>query len=437
MPETNIFAVAGNPVLHSKSPLMFHAAFRDLSVDGVYIRLALSSAREIIDSMEEIGIRGLNVTAPFKEAVIPFLDRLDDAAGKIGAVNTVVKRDGRLTGFNTDYLGVTEAFRHSRVPLAGSRVTVLGAGGAARAAVYGTLSQGAEVTVTNRTLRKAVDMAERFGCKAVSIEKAGRAIAESDVLVSTLPAGTDMPESFPLRKGLVLLEANYAPGMLLGIRARKMGCTVIDGREWLLFQGAEAFRCFTGLDAPLAVMRKALYKAATGKKKNLALVGFMGSGKTTVGKELAKSTGMGFVDMDRNIEEKQSSTVSEIFHAKGEEAFRRMETKEILRSSCLSGRVLSCGGGAVLRQRNVEELRANSLVLWLFANAETTLGRVGGGRERPLLKELTNPAGLKLLLEGRIPLYARASDLVVRTDGKRPEEIAERILDETNNAIGD
>ncbi len=205
-----LFAVAGNPILHSRSPEIFQAAFKALGLDNYYyLRFGSSRAEEIVQAMREITISGFNVTSPFKEKVIPLLDDLDDGVRKIGAVNLIVNESGRLKGFNTDVMGVEQAFLENNVTLAGKKAVVLGAGGAAKAAVAALTAAGTDVMVMNRTFKKAEFLAERFTCRASLMEDLGKETAKADILVSCLSAGIQIVPVHALRQGLIILDANY------------------------------------------------------------------------------------------------------------------------------------------------------------------------------------------------------------------------------------
>lgn len=426
--KTAIFAVTGNPVLHSKSPAFFNAAFQELSIDAVYTRLAAWSARDIVEGIRAIGLAGVNITSPFKEEIIPFLDETDGDAQHIGAVNTVVAKDGKLTGCNTDHLGVCHAFLRNGISLFGKKAVVLGAGGAAKAAVFGLTQEGARVVICNRTLNKALQMALDFGCRAVPLGSLEDELRDADILVACLPylEGRIVNPS-ALTQRLTVLDANYGTESHLSQDARLRGCNVIDGREWLLFQGVESFIRLTGLGAPLGTMRKALYDQPIGKKNSVALIGFMGTGKTSVAGHLGRLMGRTVLDMDRTIEEKTGRSIQDIFALSGEPGFRAVEKDVVRQIARVSGGVIACGGGVVVDAENVVTLKENGVVVWLWADEGTILKRVGDGKGRPLLAGEGRDFTVGRLLEGRRHRYAQASDLIVRTDGKEVQEIAERI----------
>ena len=437
MSEMKLFAVSGNPILHSKSPEMFQAAFKALDLENYYyLRFASSRAQEITQAMREIPISGFNVTSPYKEEIVPLLDDMDDGARKIGAVNLIVNKNGKLKGFNTDIMGVENAFLENGVTLTGKNVIVLGAGGAAKAALFALAAAGANVMVINRTFKKAESLAETFTCRAAPIENLGKEIAEADILVSCLPVGTRIVPVHALRQGLVILDANYGETTTLVSEGSRNGCTIIDGREWLLYQGVKAFTYFTGIqEAPIEAMRKTLYEKRDFKKRNIALIGFMGAGKSTVGRHVAEKLKMSLIDIDSEIEKMNKSSIDKIFERNGEEAFRKMEASEIERAAGLPGRVISCGGGAVLNKDSMHYLREYCIVIWLWAGIETILKRTGENKTRPLLNVEDRRLEIETLLTFRKPYYANASDLFIRTDHKKPGEIAERICNESTKFL--
>jgi shikimate dehydrogenase len=257
---SDIYAVAGNPVFHSRSPGMFNAAFKELSLDAVYIRLAASTAEEVLSTAREVGIKGLNITSPFKTDVIPFLDEVEADAQRVGSVNTVVERDGRLIGYNTDVAGVVGALQESDFEPKGKKAVVVGAGGAGRAAALALLSSGADVVLVNRTAAKADEAAQILGCDALPLEHIGDALKGAHLLISSISSNERVIEPSLLSKELTLLEANYGRPTALLRDATDAGCRVIDGRLWLLHQALPAFTLFTGKGAPAKHMRKALWK---------------------------------------------------------------------------------------------------------------------------------------------------------------------------------
>ncbi|MCX5815720.1 MAG: shikimate dehydrogenase [Proteobacteria bacterium] len=435
MSKTKIFAVTGNPVLQSRSPDIFNAAFELLSMDAVYTRFAASRPEEIIEGALDIGISGFNVTSPFKEEIVPFLDDMEEAAQRIGAVNTIIVKEGRLKGFNTDIKGVKDALHFNGVKAEGKRAFVLGAGGAAKAAVCALISEGADVVIANRTFEKARAISEELGCKVARMEHIDETLKHTDILVSCLSSKERVVKPDALKKGIVILDANYGVPTALVKDGKQRGCTIVDGREWLLFQGISAFRHFTGIEPPMEVMRKAVYRESMSCKKNIAFIGFMGAGKSTVGHGVSKQSAMSYIDIDEEIKQKTGLSIREIFEVKREGAFRQIEKKEIACIPDLSNTVISCGGGAILNRANRDILRKSCIVVWLWANIDTVLKKVGNDNGRPLLPEAHTESGIRRMLNERLPLYASTSDMIVKTDGVEPNEIIRKIYDETGKVL--
>ncbi len=295
--EKRIFAVTGKPVLHSRSPAVFNAAFVDQAVDARYTRLAAVSAREAVSLFQQLGLCGLNVTAPFKKDMIDFLDSIEPAAAGIGGVNTVVKEGDLLKGYNTDYLGVVDSLRKRKIELQKSRCVVLGAGGAGRAAAYGLVKAGAQVTIVNRTYEKAVSAADTFGCRAERIGNLESLLLQADILVSTLSPLVNVVKEDFLRGDLVVFDANYITSPISGMAAGK-GCLVIKGEEWLLNQAIPAYKLFIGREAPAEVMEQALHSSRPGAamKDSVVLLQWLDDDRENrgIGREAAKRLGRRF-----------------------------------------------------------------------------------------------------------------------------------------------
>lgn len=232
------YAVFGNPILHSKSPQLFSPLLND---QDTYTRIRPQSPEDLIRVVKFLNIIGSSITAPYKESILPFLDHLTDAAAEVGAVNCIRNDDGRLTGHNTDAFGVTDALKEAGINPADSKILVLGAGGAARAAVYGLCKEGAEVFVSNRTSSKAEALAKRFGAKAVDWEQPGT-LPYFDAIVSAL-----LPEAIPPFIGYIcygwMLDAVYKRSEMQRHSLRR-GAKIIEGTRWLIYQGIAAAKFY-------------------------------------------------------------------------------------------------------------------------------------------------------------------------------------------------
>ena len=251
---TKVYGVAGNPIRSSLSPLMMNTAFRRETVNAVYLALQTSKADDLFKLAKEIPIQGFSVTMPLKEDIIPLLERTDPLSTKIGAVNTVLRaQDGKFYGFNTDVAGIVGPLER-RLSLKGAKVLVLGAGGAARAAVFGCRDKGAEVWILNRTPETAQKLARQAGAKTIKRD----AVAKTgfDVIINATPIGMTGqkaaqllgPEDLTAR---IVFDLVYNPieTPLLKM-ARQKGLTAISGVEMFVQQGARQFEIWTGKPAP-------------------------------------------------------------------------------------------------------------------------------------------------------------------------------------------
>ena len=281
---TRLVGIIGWPVAHSLSPAMHNAAFAALGLNWAYVPLPVppGAVEDALRGLKALGFAGANVTIPHKEAVIPYLDEVTPAARAMGAVNTLLVRreDGtaRLVGDNTDAIGFLEDLRAAGFDPAGRRCLVLGAGGGARAVVYALAQAGAQVTLHNRTPRRAQALVQALtphlpGVSLTALPAGTRLtdldLAAFDLLVNTTPVGmwphpeaSPWPEEAPLPPPLPVYDLVYRPAETRLLRqARRAGARAIGGLGMLLRQGAAAFILWTGEPAPLDVMRTALEAA--------------------------------------------------------------------------------------------------------------------------------------------------------------------------------
>ncbi len=251
------YAVFGNPVLHSRSPQLYNILFESDGINAYYTRIHAPTGQAVCEIIRMLGLSGANITTPFKEALIPYLDRLSPEAEKISAVNTITSRNGQLTGHNTDSHGITGSLREARINPSGMKCMVMGAGGAGKAAATGLMNAGADVLITNRTPGKAREFAGKAGCRFAMMGEAVKTLKSYDLLVIALPPGIFPFAPENIRAGLIMADANYrSPSENAGID--KFGCRVIKGDRWLLHQAVEAYRIFTGKKADTSLMENGL-----------------------------------------------------------------------------------------------------------------------------------------------------------------------------------
>ena len=267
--STKVYGIIGNPVSHSKSPVMHNSGFVALGENRVYIPLPVSDVEAGLTGMRGLGLWGASVTIPHKETVISLLDQVDPVALRIGAVNTInvieTSEGRKLHGSNTDWLGSNRALAE-KTDLAGKKVVVLGAGGSARAIGFGLLEAGAEVVLCSRTEQRGRALAADLGCIWYSLDHVDS--LSGDILVNATSVGMQphVDKALITKNSLacytVVMDIVYAPlATRLLQEAAAMGCITVNGLEMLLYQGVAQFELWTGKEAPVDVMRRALLEA--------------------------------------------------------------------------------------------------------------------------------------------------------------------------------
>jgi len=251
---TRVYGVAGDPVVHSLSPAIMNAAFRRENVNAVYLTLHAKTLKDLLTCVREIPLHGISVTMPYKEAILKHLDNTDSHTTKIGACNTVVRaQDGKLYGFNTDAAGVVRPLERRLPTLEGAKILVLGAGGAARAAVFGLKERGCEVYILNRTAGPAKKLARQ--ARARTVKRADLKKLSFDVIVNATPVGMGNTRETPLQEHEInaryVFDMIYDPGETRLLKlARERGAQVIPGIEMFVQQAARQFEIWTGKPAP-------------------------------------------------------------------------------------------------------------------------------------------------------------------------------------------
>jgi shikimate dehydrogenase len=440
MPE-KFFAVAGDPILHSRSPDLFRVLFQALKIRAFYTRISAASAEEAIQTAKAIKLCGINVTSPLKISAVNQLDWIDDHAEKIGAINTIVFKNDKQFGYNTDYEGVIRALKYNDRGPRGRNVIVLGAGGAARAAAYGMkISHAKKITIVNRTMEKARSLAEMLGCDYSSIQRLHELIGERDVLISCIPESWPGLNESVIPKKVILLEAYYKPSHSLSEFALdQKKSNRIGGLDWLFFQAIPAFQIFTGIRIPKDILkdvRRNFQDMTIARKPHVALTGFMGVGKTTIGRKLAEEMGYEFVDTDLLIEGLSGRTIPEIFELYGEKTFRELETSVIQKIfQDAHPKVIALGGGAIMDEKNRAVICENCLNIWLWTSISEAVKRLDP-LTRPLLSTGDPVQKAEVLLAERNPFYARSADLVINSKRGAIQDIVRRIKDEMDQAFG-
>jgi shikimate dehydrogenase len=434
-----LFGVTGHPVLHSRSPGIFGRLFASAGVDAAYTRVAAPTAAGALSLARRVGMRGLNVTAPFKEAMFRLATTRDESAGRLGAANTLLLEADAVRAFNTDPDGVRHALTAGSLDVRGSRVVVLGAGGAALAAGAALVGDGADVVFASRTAQRAAEAAARLGCASAELSGLPGLLAGATGLVSCLPQGVDPVDEPWLHAGLWVLDANYRRSSLAA-KARRRGCAVLDGADWLIGQAMAARRVFAGLpreeqasaadadrDAAAEIGRRLAAGEDEPARHCVALAGMMGAGKSVAGREIARRLGLEFADTDELIVARTGHDIRWLFDHRSEEEFRRIEADTIARAVDGRALVVALGGGSLEHEATVEHLRRLCHVVWLWASPACLAERTAAdASSRPLLGDADPEPRLASLLAARTRSYASASDIVV--DAERPvADIAELV----------
>ena len=385
-------------------------------IGGYAYELKELTPEELPAFMEARRFRGVNVTIPYKQAVIPFLDEIDGTAKAIGAVNTVVNRNGKLYGFNTDLDGLTCLIRRAGLDLSGRKVLIPGTGGTSRTAAFAAEQLGArEVYRISRTGKEG----------SLTYEQALRNHADAEIILNTTPCGMyPEPDAQPLpldpfRRLEGVVDVIYNPlRSRLVLDARRRGVPAEGGLYMLVAQAVRASEHFLDTVYPDDLADR-IYHRILRRKENIVLIGMPGSGKSAVGKILAERTGLPFADTDRLITEKAGKTIPDIFREDGEPAFRDLESAVIRNLSRQGGQIISTGGGAVLRPENVAALRQNGRLFWLNRDPDALVPT----DDRPLAD---TAAKMKRLWLEREPVYRAAADEIIPVTGT-PESAADDI----------
>ena len=411
------YGCIGKKLTHSFSREI-HARLADYEYELIEL-----TEEEIAPFFERKAFAAINVTIPYKQTVIPFLDSISPVAQRIGAVNTIVNKDGKLCGYNTDYYGMKALMERVGIDLAGKKVLILGTGGTSKTARVLAADLGA-VQVLTVSRRKTTEY--------ITYEEAIRDHADAQVIINTTPSGMypncgDKPIDicfFPRLEGVI--DAVYNPLRTnLVLDAQQRGIPAEGGLYMLVMQAVVAVEFFLDTSIPKETADR-VFASIYASKENIVLTGMPGSGKSTVGK-LLNPDGYEFVDTDEEIENRCGCTIKDLIREKGEPYFRDLESEVIREVSSHSCRIISTGGGAVLREENVRYLRRNGKLF--FLNAE--LSRLRATDDRPLSDTVDK---LKQLYAERMPIYQTTADVIV-PDMATPQEEANHITSKRKDLI--
>jgi len=415
--KKKIYGVAGFPVLHSRSPEMFNRLFKN--TENIYTRFSSNNPKEIIKIIKDLGISGLNITTPLKEVIIEYIDYSSDDVVRTKAVNTIVYRDGALYGYNTDPAGVSNSILKKGINVRGKKSVVIGSGGAGRAAVCGLQDLGSKVYLTNRTGKKLDYYSELLNCDYFKINEIQDQIKKADIVVNTAPFSLVKSVLKKMNGNQVLFNADYKEEIDI-----KLNPILIDGLSWLLYQGAYSYKIFFKEEPDLQQMEDSIRKVNREKnQKKIILMGFMGSGKSTLGRYLGKISGKKWIDSDNFIELLTGKKIEDIFYQDGEGKFRKIEEKvlvDLLRIKKYP--IISVGGGAVINKLNRILFKSNAINIWVWCSVNKIEERLMSGK-RPLI---TKKSDIKRYYSNRIGFYGEVADIVI-PNTRDIKEVSKRI----------
>ena len=411
------YGCIGKKLTHSFSKEI-HAKLADYAYDLIEL-----AEEEIAPFFEKKDFAAINVTIPYKQTVIPYLDSISEVAERIGAVNTIVNKDGKLCGYNTDYYGMKALIERIGIDLTGKKVLVLGTGGTSKTARVVAADLGAAEILT--VSRRKTD-------HYITYEEAVQKHADANVIINTTPSGMYPDcESRPIditefTQLIGVVDVVYNPLCTnLVLDAKQRGIKAEGGLYMLIMQAVVAVERF--LDTTIAKeVADQVFASIYASKENDVLTGMPGSGKSTVGKCL-NIEGFEFVDTDEEIEKRCGCSIKELIQEKGEAHFRALETEVIREVSSMNCRIISTGGGAVLKEENVRALKRNGKLYFLNAD----LSRLQATDSRPLSDTQEK---LARLYTERMSLYTGTADVVV-PDLRTPQDEADYITTKREELI--
>lgn len=398
-----LYGLIGKPLGHSISPKI-HA----LLGNKEYELLELEE-NEIESFLSKREFKGINVTIPYKEKVMQYLDYIDDNAKRIGCVNTIVNKDGKLYGYNTDYDGFKELIISSNIDVNDKEILVLGSGG------------------TSKTVRTVLSDLGAKSLKVVSRNRSEDKISYEDalkevntqIIVNTTPVGMYPNTSkylLPIKDFNCLeavVDVIYNPlKTRLICFAKKRRIKAVGGLKMLVSQAISAHQLFFDLEVRNEIKKK-VYGTTLREMLNIVLIGMPGCGKSTIAKYLGSELNKDIIDLDKEIEKKEEREIKDIFSSDGEDYFREVESKMVKKFAKLHNKVISTGGGIIKNKKNIEMLRQNGIII--YVKRDVSLLEALSSDKRPLAKSRED---LERLYSERRYLYLDAADVVIKNNDK-------------------
>ena len=424
------FGVAGNPVSHSLSPVLFGKYVEDQGRYFSYTRILAKSTNEISRLIIAFDIKAINITSPFKEKILELADELSPYTSETGAANTLLIKEKTNAAFNTDISGVQIPLTRALKGSGPFSALVIGAGGAAKAAIKALKNMKiSHVFISNRTTSKADILAEQFRINSLRTPIISK--YKFDIVINTTPVFPEILNKLIIKEGTVLLDANYKTCPMIDT-AGKYNARYINGIEWLAEQGRASYTLMTGIIRTNFIISQPELNVKNTKR--IALTGMMGTGKTTIGKKLAEKLNYTFIDMDKLIQENEGQSITEIFEKKGEAYFRELEKELLKKIISRENIIISTGGGIVTDDENIRILKENCWNILLYGSPEN-LAQIASEKNRPLLAGKDKATELEKIFLERKDRYFRTSDVIVCSDTDTYHNISEFIYDDYSKSF--
>lgn len=402
------YGLIGEHLTHSFSKII-HEKIMDYTYDLIPLNFD-----EFKVFMNDKNFSALNVTIPYKEKVLPYINILDEKAKKIGAVNTIVHKENKLYGYNTDYDGFKYLLEHNNISIKDKKVYVIGSGGASKAIVSVLKDMKAKEIVISATRKRD---------NILTYDEVKQYHSDIEVIVNTSPVGmypniSDSPidlNDFPHTESVVDIIYNPIHTKLC-VDALNKKLKVCGGLEMLIAQAVKAIEYFKDIKIDEKMIDE-IYREMIIDKQNIVLISMPSGGKTTIGKELSKRCKKEFIDVDEEIVKKTNMSIPEIFKLYGEEYFRNIETETIKELSKLDNKIIATGGGCIKRKENIDFLKMNGTIYFLNRDLDKLLVDKDN---RPLS---SSSEAVKKLYEERMPLYKVYADKIIDNNGSIEESI--------------
>lgn len=447
IPKKPTYALFGYPIEHTMSPQLHSYLFDISCTDADYIAVeVMPNELEEALKIAKLKLKGINITIPHKKEIIKFLDDIDLDAKFLNSVNTIKFENKKAIGYNTDIIGFSKTLEKDEIKLKNTKVLIIGYGGVSSVIAYYCAKSKAKVYITGRSIEKAyklkneikenIQYANITVCTRKQIPKDIQIVINGTSL-GMYPHEEKIPLYFLPRKTNYVFDAIYNPPKTSTMKLARKNIRTRNGIYMLVVQAATAQTIWnetvfeqTTLES---ISRKVLARLSAKRlkdkhnKDNLVLCGFMGSGKTTIGKKLARLMGFKHIDVDIYLEEKEGKTISNIFSQYGENEFRRLETKYIKEICQMKNVVISLGGGAVIREENIYQIKSNGYLIYLDTPFHRIIKNLEYSSNRPLIdKKIDKISEIRKLYNNRKHIYHDVSDCSVRSS--RLSELVEDLF---------